>query len=532
MAFPPSNKANQLGSGFTTLQRYLGANKSNKLGSTVGTGIQQAGQAAVGDMQQAGQKFQQGFQQEQNRLGAEGQRVDRVMGDVTKASDEDVNAFEGIRSGVTKGPQQIENANELREKARQAKSLGEATGSQEGRYGLLQRYVGAGKQYTGGQQRLDNLLLGQTGAGNLRQARRDTSGLVNQQQVQENTALNQGRQLAGQAQGLAANTISRLGTGVTDYDKAMQDQIAKSLAERTAYVDQARKDLAETGQVDEDLFKKFGVEEGKRIWDADLGQFVKESDYQATKQNVQKQSDYNKIDALRRLSGNSLTGDPSAALAAYADKNQVGLFDKQSKYANIQEGAPASVIDPHVAGRISATTKMGGDVVLAMNRLKSLAAGYDIAQGESYDARSGVVRGLESGSLADSEAAWDKYMDRSGEGMKKIVAEQKSKGGSAAALMDKVRGTGDQAERMKYLQEAEALGYKAPEEGYGTENAGEFSRKMQFLQQLADAGKYADEQAAKGQAGRGWVDANYKALQDSKRAWKFDRTFKKKPAVV
>lgn len=547
MALPPSNRANQTGSGFTTLQKYLQANKANKLGSTVGSGIQQAGQQATGAMQTAGNKFQQGFQSEQNRLGAEGQRVDRVMGNVTAATDEDVNAFEGIRGGKTKGPQAIENANELREQARQAKALGEATGSEAGRYGLLQRYVGAGKQYTGGQQRLDNLLLGQTGAGNLREARRDTAGLVNKQQVQENTALDRGRQLAGQAKGLADTTISRLGTGVTDYDKAMQDAAVKAVADRTAYVDQARKDLAETGQADEDLFNKFGIAEGKRIWDADLGQFVKESDFQATRQNVQKEADYNKINALRRLSGSSLQGDPSAALAQYADKGQVGLFDKESKYANINKDTAGQTTDAHVAKRVSDTTKMGGDAILAMNRLKSLAAGHDIAQGESYDARTGVVRGLDSGSAADSAAAWDKYMDVSGEDMNKNIAGLAVKGAKTKGAMDAAKNMGgtDQ-EKLDYLNkfakdnniELKPLGQQNQSDG----GPAPFTPLEYAMRQLDDVyqenaniygdGGYSTQRAKAGvAAGQGLVDANYGALKKAKDEWKFGRTFSKKPTV-
>jgi len=538
MALPPSNRANQLGSGFTTLQRYLGANKANQLGSTVGSGIQKAGQQATGAMQTAGNKFQQGFQQEQNRLGSEGQRVDRVMGDVTKASDEDVNAFEGIRGGKTKGPQEIENANELREKARQAKSLGEATGSEAGRYGLLQRYVGAGKQYTGGQQRLDNLLLGQTGAGNLRQARRDTSGLVNAQQNQENTALAQGKQLASQAKGLADTTISRLGTGVTDYDTAMQAAAAKAAADRAAYVAQAKTDLSKEGTVDEELFNKFGITEGQKIWDADLGQFVNENDLAATKQNVQAQTDFDKIQALRRLSGNSLTGDPSARLAEFNDAKQVGAFKAAGNFADINKDTAGQFAKNWADQRKEELAQRQREVIVGRNYMNQGNAIGDPGwlQGDTPSAQNALIDQLDSGNDVEN---WKNFADPTTriQRLNDLAAKDQAMYNNSLTAFNQGQnsGSGGSQANLNALNDYFKQNYpdfktKTKQEFLSSGGSGEEYRTpeqqmMDYLQKRPDIGAMNVRNT---QAWAPKVQSLLDNVNNQKQATQFYRTFKKK----
>lgn len=345
-------KPNTTGTGYTNIQRILQANKANKLGATVGSGVQQAGQAARGAIGVAGQQFNAGVDAEKNRLGQESERANRILGDVTKATDEDVNAFEGIRGGLTKGPNTISNADELRQQAQEAENLGNAGGSEAGRYGLLQRFIGGNKQYTGGQQRVDSLLLGQTGAKDLRAAKKDTVGLTEQTDSKIQAASELGKELQGRAKNLADTTISGLSNKVVDYDKAMEAARIKAEADLS---DRQKSDIEQlkSGVItDEDLYEALGIKEGSRLYNTDLSQFYQGlSNNLATKQNVQTEADFNKMEALRRLSGNSLTGEASALMPAYTDKSQVDQF-KTNKDYRFDQDALKGAIDTNRMGAL------------------------------------------------------------------------------------------------------------------------------------------------------------------------------------
>lgn len=335
-------KPNTTGTGFTNIQNILQANKANRLGASVAGGVQQAGVAAKGAINQAGQQFKTEADKERQRLQDETNRASRVLGDVSQASEEDVNAFEGIRGGQSKGPTGIANAAELQGKANEASALGAATGTEAGRYGLLQRYVGGNKQYTGGQQKVDNMLLGQTGAGQLRQAKKSTLGLPAQLATQQVGAQEEGKSLQNTAQGLAKDTLGKLDQQVVDYDTGMEQRAKDAAAQRAAYVSQAKLDL-QNGLADEKTLQALGLSAGSNIYDQDLSGLLNESDEIATRQNVQGEADWKKIDALRRLSGQSLTGEASSDLAQYNDKNVVGQFDKAGTYGSI---------DPQIAKQL------------------------------------------------------------------------------------------------------------------------------------------------------------------------------------
>lgn len=336
---PTSKKTNQAGSGFTNLQRVLQANKANTLGSTVSSGIQKAGQAAQGAITKAGAEFNTSAEAEKSRLAAEQGRAARVMGDVTKATDEDVQAFEGIRGGQSKGPNTIKDASAVAEKSREAQSLGQATGNEGGRFGLLQRYIGSGDRYTGGQQRLDNMLLGQTGQADLRKARMATAGLMDKAQGTEAAASQVGQELKNRAQGLAQSTIKNLEGEVVNYDKAMDAARIKAESDRAARQAADLEQLKSGEITEEDLYNSLGLKEGLRTYGTDLSQFYTgQGKDLATKENVQTQADFDRINKLRQLSGQSLTGEASAILPAYSDASQVDAYGKIKDF-NINQDA-------------------------------------------------------------------------------------------------------------------------------------------------------------------------------------------------
>ncbi len=220
------------GTGFTNIGRIVNANQGNKLGSTISGNIQnQASQVKQG-IQGAQSQFQQ--QSQANRLdSAENQqKVQSVLQDPTKATDQDVQAFSQYRSGQYGGPTTLPNADQLRAQAEAAKSMGQATGSMGGRQALLQRYAGT-PQYNAGQQRLDSVLLGQTGANDLRQARRATTGLTGALQSGEQAAAAQAQELQGRAQAFGQDVNAQL---ESKYNPMSSDLDAKVKAAQDAEV--------------------------------------------------------------------------------------------------------------------------------------------------------------------------------------------------------------------------------------------------------------------------------------------------------
>lgn len=329
----PIRKQNQAGTGFTNLQRVLQANKSNRLGATVGAGIQKAGQQAVGAINQAGQQFKTEAEKERQRQTGIGETVRGTLGgDLTNVNDNTVSQFESARSGQSKGPNQIINADQVASQAREAQGLGQATGNEGGRLGLLQRFVGQGNRYTGGQQRLDNLLLGQTGQKDLTQSRRGTFGLNTQVANQQAAAGEVGKELQSGAQNLKDTTIAGLQGKVTDYDAAMQAKATQAAADREAKVKEI---LSGDLNVEEPIYnqlKEAGIEQNTDYLNTELNDYVKANNDLANKRAIQEQADFDKVQALSKLSGQDLA-DKQALLDEYKLSGQdVGTFSKSNMF--------------------------------------------------------------------------------------------------------------------------------------------------------------------------------------------------------
>jgi hypothetical protein len=179
----PAKSGGPKGTGFTNIQSMIKANQGNRLGQTVAGGVQQAGQNVRAGVQQGVQKF--GQQVQANRLGAQDQAnaeglVNRASGLQADQdlSQDDYTQAQKYAQGAYQGPQDLENSAQLAGQAAEAEQLGRLGSSSAGRQGLLQRFVGA-PQYSFGQQKLDNLLLG-SDQGALNQARASTRGVADQ----------------------------------------------------------------------------------------------------------------------------------------------------------------------------------------------------------------------------------------------------------------------------------------------------------------------------------------------------------------
>jgi hypothetical protein len=230
------------GTGFTNIQSVIKANQGNKLGQAVAGGVQQQGQQVRAGVQQAGQKF--GQQVQANRLGEQDQA--QAQGLVTKAaglqagqdlSEQELTAAQKYAQGAYQGPQDIENSAQLAGQAAEAEQLGRLGGSAAGRQGLLQRFVGA-PQYSFGQQKLDNLLLG-ANQGALSQARASTRGVADQTISAIEAARGQAQEAAAGNQKFASlfkkNAEDTQGGITSTRDQALKAAQDKEAASSAAY---------------------------------------------------------------------------------------------------------------------------------------------------------------------------------------------------------------------------------------------------------------------------------------------------------
>lgn len=162
---PKSPGAGPQGTGFTNIQRIIGANQGNKLGQAVAGGVQKTGQQVRSNLSQANQQFGQKVQAGALDTDANRQAGQNLVQQATglqagqQLGEDQLGQAQKFMAGDYVGPNNLQNASQLVGQAVDAEQLGRLSGTSAGRQGLLQRFVGA-PQYTFGQQKLDNLLLG------------------------------------------------------------------------------------------------------------------------------------------------------------------------------------------------------------------------------------------------------------------------------------------------------------------------------------------------------------------------------------
>lgn len=241
--FNPSNTAlaagdqkKKTGTGFTNLNRIMQANQGNKLGQAVGGGVaQQAGEAKTA-LNQARAGFDQQAQANRLDTNENKQKVIQTLQAVDQGqdvNDQTAQDFSRFRQGQYAGPQTLANEDQVLNQAQNAQNLGGLSSSAAGRQALLQRFVG-GANYSQGKQRLDNLLLGQSGSQDLRDARRQTQNL-NQQALQTaDAARQQGQYLANQAKAFGNQVNTALGNQEAGYNTTVDQELAQAQSQEAA----------------------------------------------------------------------------------------------------------------------------------------------------------------------------------------------------------------------------------------------------------------------------------------------------------
>lgn len=270
-----NNPSNPRGSGFTNLSNYLQANQQNRLGSSIGAGITSSANQASQGLQQASQDFQGAAQRGQLATDANRQAREVVLGRLasgatTPPTDQEVQQFGKYLGGQYAGPTALGNQFNLAQSANKAESLGRGLSTAEGRQGLLQQFVGA-PQYTSGQQKLDNLLLGATGGKELAQAKQKTVGLTNAVARESQRAASTAAQNQAAAQKFGEETKNQINAQKSTISTPLQQQL--DAAQKAQQDAMARiQESAKTGQFTAQDMAMLGLTEGQNLYDVNVAQ--------------------------------------------------------------------------------------------------------------------------------------------------------------------------------------------------------------------------------------------------------------------
>lgn len=230
---------NQKSSGrFTNLQNFITANQNfnaqgGGLAGKIGQNVANTQNKANSELQNAQQTFGQAVNTQQQGAQAAAQNaiggIRQIMG--SAPGTQNTEAINAVKSGLSTqytGPEQLGNLERLQQNAQNLNSIQNATQTEGGRFGLLQKYFNK-PTYTSGQQKLDQLFLqaNPNQVGQLQQVARN-AGTYNQNMQ---TATNQATQQAQQAR---------------DFAKSQQDLVTNQLNEKEKnYVDELNKQVAD-----------------------------------------------------------------------------------------------------------------------------------------------------------------------------------------------------------------------------------------------------------------------------------------------
>jgi len=229
----------QRGSGFTNLQRILQANVGNRLGGAIQSGV--SGEAT--GVRQRAEKARDEFEAEAEKKRIDTPQSSQMREDVIsrvqaggEPTEQEYTKFSQFAAGKYGGPKTLAGAEDLRRQARDVTTLGRAVRDPGQRMGLLQRFLG-GRDYTVGEQRLDELLLGQQ-PGSLRDIRRAAFGTERDVDVQRRAAEQQGQELERRAKAFGEETVGQLEAAAEPTLGTLEDQV------KTAQEEEARKALS------------------------------------------------------------------------------------------------------------------------------------------------------------------------------------------------------------------------------------------------------------------------------------------------
>lgn len=355
-----NNQTNQPGqqsfkpraTGFTNIQRVLGANKDNKLGQTVGQGVQNLASKAQGQTQQAQQNFAKDIGSAVDDIKS-GQKVQQNLSgiDFSKNSDEAANKLQEVgqdqyaqtaaklRQGY-QGPQGLQDQQLLQSQAQDLGQTAQGLMSQSGRQAALQRFMNVGPNYTQGKRSLDNMLLGQNNEA-ISQARKNAAQVAGQTNESISKA-QQEAQSTGQQYNALGQDITNKTRDITQNLTGTLDTRAQQKIQQAQTQVQGLKDRLAKGKITNEDYDYMvnnvlgGSSDTYNLTNEQLsGLFNANTDF--NRSNVASQREIQARDALAKLagsgSGDALLDLDEAKAGTAGDvllKNQQGLSAYQA----------------------------------------------------------------------------------------------------------------------------------------------------------------------------------------------------------
>jgi len=215
----PQTTPQTKGSGFTNIQKILKASGTEsgagRLAQKAAGGVRQAATGAQAALAGATSEFQEGKKRTEGELSTRASQINPILTRATTTAStpnqaqqqQDVESWRSVVGGSYSGPTELGMSAEQQRKAAQSAALSKLAGDTSGRSALLQKYVGS-PQYGESKQRLDALLLGRGGAGQIRSALREGSRAEQDIKRQQIVAQEQAKQLQQRASGIAEEAKS------------------------------------------------------------------------------------------------------------------------------------------------------------------------------------------------------------------------------------------------------------------------------------------------------------------------------------
>lgn len=408
----------QKGSGFTNLQRVVGASQGNRLGQSVGQGLQNVAGGTQQQLQQGQQQFQQQSEAQRLDTAANRQLQQNVLQryaagqqtpNLQDPTQQEIEQFRTFRSGQYSGPTQLQNQQSVMARGQE---LGDLTGAMRGgdTSAALQRFVGGRGRYAPGQLTLDKFLLGSQPNTDVREGVK--------QGAQASQAVQQGlrnvdlrtKDLQQRAKGFGEETTTGLKSSREEIGKEIEKKIPEAEKMRKEKIEALKKKFADIDSGDVELteaeLEDLGLKEkGKDFQNMSLfsnyADAIREGATGIGAETVADENQYVRAQALGKLLDNpeSILTDRSKAGSFYKDIYDVdkeklkGLREKSIQDAiNYASGALRGVAD---ARRQSMETGIDGQIMdPAQRHLRNLVGpnthqkrGIERAQREAETAR-------------------------------------------------------------------------------------------------------------------------------------------------
>lgn len=408
MAIPVDPRSVQpKGTGFTNIQRIVQANRPERLGQAVSSGVTKTVESANTELDKQKSNFAEHSQKNMIGTDQDKQFADQAINDPTMAGA--AQRFEEYRRGY-QGPQGLQDTATLQSKGQQLGGISKAIGQTGGQQALLQRFVG-NPQYNQGQQRLDTMLLGQSGGGALKAARRDALNAQQNIGQTQTEAEIRAQNLVGQADTFNREIGQKLDTTQADQIAALQARAGEATAGAKTRRDVFNKIFSNPQEMTEaeitqaeDLFRELGLDPNAGTYDlfnpANQGRYAGNVQ-DANINQVANDQERSRYEALNKLAGRNAAvqlgkEDAYNQLAAFDPKTLQA--DAQARRGELDTAISRDAIGGAVGARQAAKSNvdsMKTKVVNDPNIMNAVtAAQASLASGQPWAAQDAIINSL------------------------------------------------------------------------------------------------------------------------------------------